>query len=55
MVERLVQLIDGMGAESIAYFWPIESDPDDTVGALGSDVAVIRDVGEIGESGNWLP
>ena len=55
MVQRPVQLIDGVGTERIAHFWPVERDADDAVGVLGPDVAVIRNVCEVLEPGNRFP
>ena len=56
MVERLVQLVDGAGAEGIADVRAIKGDAHDRhVGALGAavglgtarDAAVVGDVGEV--------
>ena len=55
MVERPIKLIDSVRAKRIAHFRPIESDADDAVGALGPDVAVIRNVCEVLEPGNRFP
>ena len=55
MVQRPVQLIDGVWAESIAHFGPVERDADDAVGAFGPDVAVLRNVCEVLESGDGFP
>lgn len=50
MIQRPVELIDGVGSEGIAYFRPIEGNPDcpDTIGA------VVSDVGEV-ETGDFRP
>lgn len=51
VVECPVQLVDGVWAKRIAYLGAVEGD---TNCAL-TDMAVISDVGEILESGNWAP
>lgn len=51
MIERAVQLVDGVRAERITHFRSVEGDAN---GAL-TDVPVVRDVGEVLESGDRAP
>ena len=43
MVQRRVELVDGVRPERVAYLGPVKSDPDDG----GVDGPVIGDVGEV--------
>ncbi len=51
MVERAVQLIDGVRAKCVAHLGPVERHPHRPVG----DVPVIRDIGQILEAVDGLP
>ncbi len=51
MVERAVQLVDGVRAEGISDLGAIERDADDALG----DMTVVRDVGEVLEAGDGTP
>src|ERR1700693_2118556 len=51
VVERAVQLVDGVRAERVAHLGAVERDPDRAV----VDVAVIRDVGEVAEAVDGSP
>ena len=55
MVENSVKLVDGVGAECVADFGPVESDADNTVSPVGADMPVVGDVGEVFEAGNRVP
>jgi hypothetical protein len=50
VIESGVQLVDGVGAESIPHFGAVEGDPDHT-GILGP---VVCDIGEV-EAGDLVP
>src|SRR5699024_9823002 len=54
VVERAVQLVDGVRAEGVAHLRPVEGDADDAVGAALAGVAVVGDVVEV-ESLNLAP
>ncbi len=51
VVERLVQLVDGVRAEGVAHFGTVERHPDDSLG----DMPVVGDVGQVLETGNRSP
>ena len=54
VVEGAVQLVDGVRAERVAHLGPVERDPHGRLRPV-DDVAVIGDVGQIGEFGDRLP
>ena len=54
VVERPVELVDGVRAERVAHLGPVERDPDDRPVAVRRDVPVVGDVGEV-EAGDRAP
>lgn len=47
MIQRPVQLVDGVRAEGVADLWAVEGDADDAVGAAFANMAVVGDVREV--------
>jgi len=55
VVENRVEFVDGMGAECVADFGPVEGNADNTISPVGADMPVVGDVSEVFEAGNRVP
>ena len=55
MIERAIQLVNGMGAKRVAHFRAVKGDSHNPVCAAATHVPVVGDVGEILKTRNRLP